>query len=175
MRSGFTLIELLLYISVVAALMLGLASFVPLATDTQVRGRAIREVEDQGQAVITLMSQLIRDGASLDLQDGASGSSLRVTLTQENHLGYGFNYDSNGYPISPPIVVAVSLANGVIEAYNSVDTKSLSSDQVTASGLQFSRRGNAIEVDLTLSHRNPANLSPYSYTQTFHGSASLRP
>ena len=151
-KKGFTLIELLLYVSIVGAIVLSIAGFLSLLMQSRVKNQTIAEVEQQGVAVMQIITQTVRNSTSIN--SPATGST-----------GSTFTLNANTFDLS----------GGVIR----MDTIALTNSRVTASGLSFynlSRAGTpgTVRIQFTLTHINPSGRNEYDFNKIFYGSASRR-
>ena len=85
-NQGFTLIELLLYVSIVGAIVLSIAGFLSLLMQSRVKNQTIAEVEQQGAAVMQVITQAGRNASGIDFTNAydLSGGIIRentVALT----------------------------------------------------------------------------------------------
>ena len=160
---GFTLIEMLLYIGVSSVVLAGVSFFIVHMVTVREKQKTIAEVEEQGSAAMTLITQAIRSSQAVTSPPPAGSSSmLNLTVTP---------------PDNPTVF---SLSGGVLEitkgAASPVD---LTSPVVAVSGLTFenlTRSGTpgSVRVAFTVSRVNPSGRNEFSYTKTFRESASLR-
>jgi len=163
-QRGFTLIELLLYIGLAGAILLAVSIFLSIILASQVKNRAINEVEQQGRQIILLLEQAISDAQAINSPaTGVSAPSLSITSIE---------------PLVNPVVF--NLSGGkirIIEGANS--PVELNSNQVIASALSFvnlSRPATAglVRFSFTLQYLNDNNRQELNYAKTFYGSLNLK-
>ena len=164
MKKGFTLIEMLLYLSILSVVILALSSFMFLSYTSRVKASVIAEVEQQGSQTMNLITQNIRNAATITAPAaGSAGSSLTLTEYTGAVSPTVFNQSGNILRITEGATAAVNIT----------------SNRVVVSGLNFqnlSRSGTPgnIKITFTLTHINPDNRGEYIYSKTFTSTASLR-
>src|SRR5674476_477978 len=80
MRKGFTLIEMLLYLAILSIMVLAFSSFLSFSYTSRVKATVIAEVEQQGSQTMSLITQNIRNAASITAPaSGVVASSLTLT------------------------------------------------------------------------------------------------
>ena len=161
--SGFTLIELLLYISCAAVMLTTVAVFLSLLLRARVHSQVIAEVDGQGQQVIALVSQLIRNGTQITAP-GQGGSSASLSFTVPDAAK------------SPTVVSVVNGAFMLAEG-NSAPV-ALTNSRVTASGVTFRNLSAAqtpgtVRLQFTLTTINPSGRNELNFTKDFMGSAAI--
>lgn len=161
---GFTLIEILLYISISAVILLSISVFFSMLLQSRIKNQTIAEVEQQGLAVMQLITQTARNAEAITLPtQGASASSLTLDVVEV---------------ANDPIIF--DIASGVIRITEGAGSAlPLTNFRVTASTLTFqnlSRTGTpgAIRIQFILTHINPEGRNEYNFSKIFYGSASLR-
>jgi Tfp pilus assembly protein PilW len=163
-QKGFTLLELLLYIATSAAILLVISGFLSVLLKARIKNQTVSDVEMQGQAVMRLMTQTIRNSSAINSPaNGVSASSISL----------------NTYvPAQNPTIF--DLSGGVLQIKEGVGAViPLTNSRVTVSGVTFhnlSRVGSpgTVHLQFTLTRVNVSGRNEYTYTKTFTGSASLR-
>ena len=161
---GFTLIELLLYIAVASVILLTISAFLSTLLESRVKNQTIAEVESHGTQVMQLITQTLRNGATINSPaTGASAATLSVnTYTGANN---------------PTIF---DLSGGVIRIKEGASaTVDITNARVTASALNFQNFSRAstpdtIRVTFTFTYVNSSGRNEYNFSKTFIESASLR-
>lgn len=163
-KSGFTLVELLLYIGLAATLLLSISVFLSISLQSQAKNQTIAEVEQEGQRVLQLITQTIRNASSTNFPArGNSSSSLSLTTPTPSK--------------NPTIFNLVSSTIFVTESSN--PSASLTSSRLTVSNLQFDNLSRIntreiIRISFTLTYNNQSGRSEFDYAKTFYGTAALR-
>lgn len=164
MKKGFTLIEMLLYLSILSIVVLALSSFLYLSYSSRVKATVIAEVEQQGNQIMSIINQNIRNSQSIT-SPAAGVSAGSITLAE---------YSA---PLSPTIfsqsVNKLQITEGATSAVD------ITSNRVIVSSLTFQNLSRAstpgiIRIQFTLSHVNPSNIGEYIYSKTFTSTTSLR-
>jgi Tfp pilus assembly protein PilW len=163
-QKGFTLLELLLYIATSAAILLVISGFLSVLLKARIKNQTVSDVEIQGQAVMRLMTQTIRNSSTINSPaNGVSASSISL----------------NTYvPAQNPTIF--DLSGGVLQIKEGVGAViPLTNSRVTVSGVTFhnlSRAGSpgTVHLQFTLTRVNVSGRNEYTYSKTFTGSASLR-
>lgn len=163
-QRGFTLIELLLYVSISAVLLLVISIFLASLLQSRVKNQTIAEVEQQGMAVLQLMTQVIRNADTINTPtQGSSASTLSL-----------------GTYVAGENPTLFDLSGGILRVTEgSGSSISLTNTRVSASGLSFSNLSRAntpgtIRIQFTLSSVNSGGRDEFSFEKTFISSASLR-
>ncbi len=161
---GFTLIELLLYVSIIGAMILSVSSLLPLLMQSRVKNQTIAEVEQQGAQVMQVVTQTVRNAATLNSPtQGLSASSLSINVVDSAK--------------SPTIF---DLSGGVIRMQEGAGSPvSLTNSHVVASGLtlqNLSRTGTkgTIKIQFTITQINPEGRQEYNFNKIFYGTATVR-
>lgn len=163
-QKGFTLLELLLYIATSAAILLIISGFLSVLLRARIKNQTVADVESQGQAVMRVITQTIRNSALVN--SPAQGASL-TSLSLNTYT-----------PISSPTIIDLSAGTLRIKEGAAAEIP-ITNSRVVVSGVSFqnlSRTGSpgTIRVQFTLTRINLSGRSEYDYTKTFTSSASLR-
>lgn len=162
---GFTLVEMILYVSICAILLLCLSTFLSFLLGARVRSQAINEVNQQGFQVMSLMTQTIRNGRSIQTPDIGATSSF-LSLTAVNSL---FN----------PTIFDISSSTIRIKE-GSKSPIALTNSRVQVSALVFQNISSAsstekiIRISYNIDSINQSGRNEYTFTKSFNGSATLR-
>lgn len=102
-HKGFTLIELLLYVSIVGAIIFSVAGFLSLLMQSRVKNQTIAEVEQQGAAVIQIITQTGRNAADVNFTAAfdLSGGTIRenaIALTNSRVVASGLTFTNLSRP-----------------------------------------------------------------------------
>lgn len=164
MKKGFTLVEMLLYLAILSIVVLAFSSFMFLSYTSRVKAAVIAEVEQQGSQTMSLITQNIRNAASITAPSPGSTSNV-LTLTEYTGALSPTTFDQS--------VGVMRIREGASTAVNII------SNRVTAPNLSFqnlSRPGTpgAVRIEFTLTYINPSSRGEYSYSKTFTSTASLR-
>ncbi len=163
-QKGFTLIELLLYIGISGIVLFSLSVFFSVLLNSRIKSETVAEVDGQGMAIMSLMTQSIRNADSISLPvAGASGSSLTLLIDDVASSPMIYSVVDNTLMMTSGLDAPVALTNGNV--------------QVTGFQIEntsrVGTRGN-VRITFTLSRLNLSGGNEYDYAQTFEGSASLR-
>lgn len=163
-QKGFTLLELLLYIATSAAILLVISGFLSVLLRARIKNQTVADVEAQGQAAMQLMTQTIRNSATIN--SPAQGiSAAFVSLNTYTTVNNPTIFDLSG---------------GVLRIKEGAATTiPLTNSRVVVSGLSFQNLSRTsspgtVRVQFTLTHVNLGGRNEYTYAKTFTGSASLR-
>lgn len=162
---GFTLVEMVLYVSLFSIILLAVSTFLTDLLSSRVRSQSITEVNQQGLQTMSLITQTIRNGRSIQVPAiGTSSSTLSITTAT---------------PILNPTVF--NLATGTIRIKEGSNSAiSLTNSRISVSNLLFENVSSSsstekiIRVSFRVDYRNLSGKSEYSYTKNFTGSATLR-
>ena len=163
-QRGFTLIELLLSLSITSVILLAIALFLSVILQSRIRNQAISEVEEQGRAALSQITQTIRNGTALNAPvAGATGALLSITTPVASTSPTLFGVSSGVLQIKEGTTASTSLTNSRIVV------SGFSIENLTRSGTPGIAR-----ITFTISATSSSNRSEYSYQKTFIGSASIR-
>lgn len=164
-RKGFTLVEMVLYVSLCSIILLSLSTFLSFLLESRVRSQSISEVNQQGLQVMSLITQTIRNGRSI--QTPAIGvTAPTLSITTANPL------------LNPTVFLLSSTTLSIQEAGKQAIP--LTNSRVQVSALVFQNISSSsstekiIRISFTLDSRNPQGRNEYAFTKTFIGSATLR-
>ncbi len=164
-QKGFTLVELVLYVSICSILLLTISSFLTFLLGARVRSQAITEVNQQGFQVMSLITQTIRNGRSIQVPNiGTSSSTLSITTGNALLNPTIFNLSSTTMQIKEGSKIAFPLTNSRVQI-SSLTFENISSGSSTEK---------IIRVSYTIDYINQGGRSEYSFTKSFNGSATLR-
>jgi prepilin-type N-terminal cleavage/methylation domain-containing protein len=164
MKKGFTLIEMLLYLAILSVVVLAFSAALSLSFTSRIKANTIAEVEQQGDQTMNLITQNIRNAASITAPAaGILASSLTLTEYVAGNSPTVFDQSGN----------TMRITEGAVSPIN------ITSNRVIVSGLSFQNLSRPstpgiIQIKFTLTHINPSNRGEYTYSKTFTSSASLR-
>lgn len=161
--NGFTLVELLLALTITGTLLFATSAFVYTAVSARIQQQSITEVDAQGNAMLDLITQTLRNATAIVSPASGSAASLQFTTATPSLNPTTFQVTGGTMERIQRTGAAVPLTNG----------------HVTVTSLTFtnlSRPGTsgAMQIRFTLSHVSPRNTAEYSYQKTFTASAALR-
>lgn len=165
-NQGFTLIELLLYVSIVGVLLTSISMFFATTADARIKNQSISEVNQQGTAIMELITQTIRNADAVTVPAvGATGASLTLTVPTASLSPTIFNLSG-----ASPNAVQIKEGTGA--------TVPLSNSKVTVSALSFKNLSRAstpgvVQVSFTISRVNLSGKNEYDYQKTFTGTATV--
>ncbi|MBA3679123.1 type II secretion system protein [Candidatus Saccharibacteria bacterium] len=166
---GFTLIELLLYVAIISVVISSIM-FVAISSISQrVHNQAVTEVDYQGEAVISQITQQLRNATAVSTPGtGTTSSSLSFStlIAANNPTIYDIINDGSRNRLR--IREGISATTNYL-TNNKVTVDSLSFNNVTATGGK-----NSIKIQLTISAYNPSNRSELQFQKTYYGTATLR-
>jgi len=163
-EKGFTLIELLLYIAIASIIVFTSATMLRFTLESRVKNQTIAEVEQEGDQVMQLITQTLRNGTGVNSPtQGNSAASLSIAVVTG--------------AINPTVF---DLASGAIRIKEGVGSAvNLTSSKVSVSNLNFQNLSatsppDIIRITFTITFINNSGRNEYSFSQKFYGSASLR-
>jgi len=162
---GFTLVEMTLYVAICAILLLSLSTFLTFLLGARVRNQAITEVNQQGFQVISMITQTIRNGRSIQIPAiGATTTFLSLTTGNALVNPTIFDVSSSTVRITEASNVPMPLTNSRVQVSNLVFHNISSSSSIEK----------IIRIHFTIDYKNSGGRPEYSYTKIFSGSATLR-
>lgn len=160
-RKGVSFIELIIYIAIMGILTAAMTSFIVSNQKIGNRNEAVNEVEFQGNEIVEIISQTIRNSISVNGPDLGNTSSQLSLETDDG-----------------AIVFDLSSGNVTIKR-GSASATDLNSDRVEISNLNFENFGNpstggSVHFQFNAQYLNPGNREEINYSRTFSGTGSLR-
>lgn len=166
MRSklAFTMIELTLYIALAAVVLLGSSGMMALVTDARIKNMVVGEVEQQGDSVLQVITQSIRNATVVNSPlAGASSSALSIDTTVPANNPTIFNIAGGALQMKEGVAAAVPLTN------SRVVVSSLNFQNLAQTGANDNLR-----VSFSVTYNSSSTRQVYQYSRNFYGSGSLR-
>lgn len=163
-QQGFTLIELMLYIGILSIFIIVVSQFMYIFVRSQAKNQVISEVEQQGQQMMNLITQTLRNSQSVSSPTkGNTDSSITVDV-------FDVASDPTIFALSGTVLQITQGANLPM---------SLSNSHILVSDLEFEnvskgKGPTTIKVNFTIDYNNPGNLFEYDYQKTFYDTASIK-
>ena len=162
-QNGYTLIELLLYIAVLGMLILGMSVFLQLMQDASRKAQIIMEVEQQGQQVLTQVSQAVRSSDAINSPGpGVTASSLSLSLATPANDPTVFSVNSGVLEVTEGVASPVALTNGRVTV-TSIDFVNVS----------YPSTAGAVQVVLTLEAVNQSGRAFFDVSKIFTTTIAL--
>lgn len=157
---GISLVETIVYVAIFSIFVIGLAQFSTTLTKTRLHTQGVLEVNDQGSQVIKLITQILRNGSSVNAPTiGNSGSSLSIDTGVSATNPTTFSFSDGTLYITEGAGSPIALTNNKVVVSNLI-----------FSNLSRVSTPNIIKISFTLTNADGRN--PYSVT--FDGSGALR-
>lgn len=164
--TGFTLIEILVYIAVLSIVIVTVVSFVIWSIHSYTKARVMRETLDSAKRAIEVMTQEIKDARSIY---APTTDSSQLSLETIKYLPSGESTSYGDFYLCD---------SRLCFKKESQDPIALTSDNVEINNLVFTQifsgQASSIQIDLTISYKNPAGRSEYRASVTLTSTASLR-
>lgn len=163
-KKGFTLVEVLLYVAAVTVIFSGVTGVSFLILQSRIKTQVMNEVNYQGEQVVQLISQEIRNAEVINNPDKQSESLIlsvdSIDLTKN------------------PVVFKKSGNKIVIEEGGSGEVD-LTNSQLIVSDLEFQNNGlenapDSVQFKFKLDFNNLEGRNEYKYSKYFYGTASIR-
>jgi len=164
MKKGYSLIELLLYVGLSATIISAITVFFYFVSFTKTKIQTISEVENEGQTVVEIISQNIRNAKKVNLPNlGESGAVLSLQAAN---------------PDEDPIVFSLEAGRIKMQKGGSIEFF-LTSDRLEVLNLTFRNLSNAtskatIRAEFSLRYKNPAQRAEFDWQKNFYTTANLR-
>lgn len=162
-KGGYTLLELVLYFGISSVVLLATSITITIFFQARLKNQAISEVEQQGNQVLSRVTQMVRNAQTLIGPGiGTNGSSLSLDA-----------YTMTNNPTT------FDLANGALRLTEGANpTILLTNTRVVASELtiqNISRAGTPgiVRIQFTLRSVYPNEPATQQYAKIFTGSASI--
>lgn len=168
-KSGLTLIELLLYIAIFSIIITAVVSVGISATAQRVRNNAVAEVDYQGEAVMSYITQTIRNSQTLN-SPTPNNASENISINTINSANNPTVFDSVSDGARQRIRVR--------EGSPTVDNY-LTNNRVTVTNISFVNSTvnggrDSIRIQYTLQYYNSSGRAELNYQKTFYGGVTLR-
>lgn len=168
-QPGLTLIELLLYIAIFSIIITAVATIGITATAQRVRNNAVAEVDYQGEAVMSYITQSVRNAQSLN-SPGANNSSQSLSLNTNISANNPTVFDSVG----DGSISRIRIREGSPPTDNY-----LTNNKVTVTDISFTNASvvgghDSIKIQFTIRYYNPSGRAELNYEKTFYGGVTLR-
>lgn len=162
-KRGFTFIELLIYVAVVGVLLAMVISLFFALARARAREQSVAEVEQQGYAAMTLMTQTIRNAQGIGSPSpGATSSSLSVSTYTAATSPTIFSLASSTLYITEGSSMPIALTDAQVVISN-----------LTFQNLAASSTNGSVKIQFTVSHASSSRYET-GYSAVFYGSASVR-
>jgi len=163
-NQGFTLVELLLYIGVVTIIISGVTGLAFLMLQARVKTQAMNEINYQGEKIVRMINQTIRNGDAIDSPSKNSFSnSISVDTYDQANSPTVFNLSGQRMTVREGTSGEIYLTN----------------NRIIISDLNFQNNGlenapDSVQFQFKIDYYNPEGRSEYNYSKIFYGGASIR-
>lgn len=168
-HAGITLVEMLLYIAIFSILITAVVTVAISATTQRVRNNAVAEVDYQGEAVMSYITQTIRNASSVNIptpNNVSSSISVNTSLSANNPTVFDSFSDGSRQRLR------VLEGSPAIQNY-------LTNNRITVNDISFANSAinggrDSIRIQFTLQYFNPSGRPELDYQKTFYGGVTLR-
>ncbi len=166
-QSSFTFIEILVYIAVFSIVFAVLILFIIWVTQSNIKAQVMRETLDNARRAMGMMTYEIKTAQSIYTK---TTTSTQLSLETINYLPEG---ESSTY------IDFFLCGNQICLKKESQDPIPLTSEKIEVKKLVFTQIGTStttpsIQIGLTLSYKNPQELSECRASVNVTSTASLR-
>jgi len=163
-RSAFTLIELTLYITLAVVVLFGSSTMMSLIFEARTKDMVVNEVEQQGDAVLQIITQSIRNAIAVNSPTPETSAD---TLVLDTLVG------ANNPTIFNLVSGTIFMKEGAAESV------ALTNSQVAAATLNFQNlapigTNDDLRVSFTVTYNSSSTRQVYQYGRNFYGSGALR-
>jgi len=163
-KKAFTLIELLLSLGMMATILLAVSVFFVNVLQVRTKSQVISEVEQQGQAVMQIITQTGRNALLINAPAvGITANSVSVNVSDAPKSPTIFDLNSGAIRIKEGAAAAVALTSSNVVASN-----------LTFNNLSRPSTKGTIKIQFTLAYNSTSGNNEFIYSKTFYASASLR-
>lgn len=171
---SFTLIEVLVYITVLAIIIVAIASFALWITSTNTKAKVMRETLNNAQRAMAIMTSEIREAKSIYLP---TTTSTQLSLETGRYLPPGeetsfldfFLCGSQLCFKKEPLSLAATSSEPIALTSEQLEVKNLEFTQVSTTSTIPS-----LQINLKIDYKNPANRLEYEASVNLTSTASLR-
>jgi Tfp pilus assembly protein PilW len=162
---GFTLIEMVIYIGIAIVMLLLITTLYLALVHARQKQQAIADVEGQGLAAMSLITQDIRNAQSITtpIFGGTSTTTVKFATYATSTNPTSFSVASSTLLITEGTTSPVALTNSQVFVSN-----------ISFRNLAYSGTYGSIQVQFTLTHATSTPGYSTSYMKTFDGSATVR-
>jgi len=166
---GFTLIELLLYVAIISVVISSIMFVAISSIGQRVHNQAVTEVDYQGEAAISQITQQLRNATAVSTPGtGTASTSLSFSTPVAANNPTIYDIINDGSRNRLRIREGVSAVSNYL-TNNKVTVDSITFNDVTATGGKSS-----IKIQITMSAYNPTSRSELQFQKTYYGTATLR-
>jgi type II secretory pathway pseudopilin PulG len=160
-KSGFSLIEAVVYVAILGMFIFSFVTFMNMITYSRVNNQVVLETNNQGNQIVKIITQSIRNAVSVNSpSEGSVSNSLSLETNTNNPVVF---YENSGtLYVTEGSNPAVALTN------NSVSISNL-----TFANLSQTLTSDSVQIRFTLTSTNQ-NANITSNPVNFYGSASIR-
>ncbi|MBI2473227.1 prepilin-type N-terminal cleavage/methylation domain-containing protein [Candidatus Uhrbacteria bacterium] len=164
-NKGFTLVELVVYIGLASIVFLAVIGQQMTFLQMRVKHQTIAQVEQEGQFVMQLITQTLRNAQAINSPPaGSSASILSIDVFDAVDDPTVFDVSGGQIRLTQGSAAAVEITSGL-----------LSVASFTIENVSRLDTPGSVRIQFTLSRINAGGVIPYAYEKTFYGTASLRP
>lgn len=162
--SGFTLIELLLYVGLLSFLLFTTSAFLSVLLESRVKNQTMAEVEQQGVQIMQILTQSVRNAIAITTPSiGTSSTTLSLQVTAPN-TPIIFDVTSSTLRMKQGVGPIIQLTNS----------------RVSVSNISFQNNAQpgtdgVLRIEFVVTAIQPTSRYEHVYSQTFVGSAVIRP
>ncbi len=163
-QEGFTLIELIIYIAISSFVLGALFALYGSIYQLRVKNESIAEGEQQGQQIIQIISQTVRNAANINSPTAGTAGSILSLQT------YSISTDPTIFTIS----------NGIVSIQEGIGAPmALNSPKVTVSNLVFQNLARSgthgiVKISFTINYTNGSTKVERNFIRNFYDSAAVR-
>lgn len=160
---GFTYVEAVIYLGIISLLIGTVGLLVSITYRASGREAVRREVEEQGRQAMEAITRTARNASAIVLPvAGATDSSLSVSVDDAPASPTVFSLSGTAIVATEGASAAVPLTNANVVA-----------SALSVQNLSRASTPGTVRVSFTLSGTTGSS-APFTYSQTFYGSASLQ-
>jgi len=170
-KKGFSFIELLVYVAVLVTVTVAISSFFLWSNKANTKSKASREVLDNTNRVIEMISSEIKEADSIYTPTTVFDSSpgqLSLATTKYLPVNEGASY-IDFYLCGTQLCMKKESQSSVAITSDRVEVSNLTFKQIATSSSAFS-----IQINLTIRYKNPNNKPEYQASMETTTTVSLR-
>lgn len=164
LKRGFTLIELLLVVTITSVLLFLLILFLGQLSELQQKQRSIREVDEQGSAIMHTLVNTIQSADSVTVPiAGDTSNEIELVMSEITEDPTIFSLSGDTLLVDRGDADAISVHNNYVQV---VDFQ--------AENVAGENGIDSLLITLELAYRSDSNRFEYSYQKTWQTTVTLR-
>lgn len=166
-QDGFTLLELIIYVAIFATMIGAVVGLALASTAEKTRGQITADINYQGEAVMALMTQTIRQATAVNTPS-AGNSSGNLSLSMTNSL-----VNPTTFALVHDVSDRLQIGEGTPAITNNLTNTRAKLSGLTFTNMSLESTKGSILIKFTLSYNSTSVRQELTYSKTFYGAATI--